>query len=234
MITPIGNLLLPAIIFTIIGFIVGALVSYFFISRPAEAEEIEKPVVEEPPAPHPSAAKEPYTGLPLERFEPLARLYRENSTGKLVTEVDKRIYLNPEMLTPEHLKKLREAAESWNAWLGLQVPVVPTPASPSLADNLPRPEIPTSTLPFMPDLLIQPEKPRATTVVGQIDEILQVMLKESPYAKRGIQLVQDPTLGVMVWLDAQKYPGIEAVPDEDIKNLIRSAVKKWEETEVFK
>ena len=233
---PIGDLLLPAIIFTVIGFIVGAMVSYLFVDRGSDREEKEVKPAEKPDAPPAAAApaekepyKEPYTGLPMERFEPLARLYRENSTGKLVTEVEKKIYLNPDMLSPEHLEKLREAAENWNAWLGLQVPVVPdTPV-----ETLPRPEIPTATLPFIPEVTAANGKPRATSVVGQIDEILQEMLRESPLASHGLRLVQDPSMAVVVWVDAQKYEGIDSVPDEEIKNLIRAAVKKWEETSRF-
>ncbi len=231
---PIGDLLLPAIIFTVIGFIVGALVSYLFVERTPEREEKAPAPAEKPAAPaedRPPATrepyKEPYTGLPLERFEPLARLYRENSTGKLVTEVDKKIYLNPDMLSAEHLQKLRQAAEGWNVWLGLQAPILPpTPLKP-----LPKPEIPISIPPFMPE--IKPEKPRPTTVVGQIDEILQEMVKETSLVNQGIRLVQDPSMGVVVWVGAQKFPGIDEVPSEEIKGLIRSAVKKWEETSRF-
>lgn len=217
-----GNLLLPALIFTAVGFIIGAIVAYFFLDRGKERGE-EQPTeeVEEKPAPKP-AADEPYTGLPLERFNPLVRLYREKSTGKLVTEIDRKIYLSRETVPVDQLRMLREAAESWMNWLGAE-PAAPPQESMLPANPLPEPAVlAASVLPM--------DKPRPTSIVGQIDEILQELLVESPFAERTIRLTEEPNLGVIVWVDRERFNGIEAVPDEEIQNLIRAAVKKWEKT----
>ncbi len=220
-----GNLLLPALIFTAVGFIIGAVAAYFFLDRGKEHSE-EEPAEkqDEKPAPKP-AAEEPYTGLPLERFNPLVRLYREKSTGKLVTEIDRKIYLNRETVPVEQLRLLREAAESWTNWLGVEKeapPPQPAPA-PLTAAPLPDPSVLAASI-------LPVDKPRATSIVGQIDEILQEMLVNSPFASRTIRLTQEANYGVIVWVDHERFNGIDAVPDAEIQTLIRAAVKKWEDT----
>jgi len=71
-------------------------------------------------------------------------------------------------------------------------------------------------------------KPKPTSIVGQIDEILQDMLESEPTEKRGIRLVEDPNHGVTVWVGVQRYQGIEAVKDQEALRLIRAAVEEWE------
>lgn len=220
-----GDLLLPALIFTAVGFVIGAVAAYFFLDRgKGRTEEEPEEKVEEKPAPKP-AAEEPYTGLPLERFNPLVRLYREKSTGKLVTEIDRKIYLSRDTVPVEQLRMLREAAETWNNWLGVEKeaaapqPVQPPPVSVPLPDSS---VLAASILPV--------DKPRATSIVGQIDEILQDMLVNSPFANRTIRLTQEANFGVVVWVDHERFNGIDAVPDAEIQTIIRAAVKKWEDT----
>lgn len=217
-----GNLLLPALIFTAVGFIIGVVAAYFFLDREKErGEEQTAEEVEEKPAPKP-AADEPYTGLPLERFDPLVRLYREKSTGKLVTEIDRKIYLSRETVPVEQLRLLREAAETWQNWLGVEPAATPKETTPP-ANPLPDPSVLAANI-------LPMDKPRPTSIVGQIDEILQEMLLDSPFAERTIRLTEEANLGVIVWVDRERFNGIEAVPDQEIQNLIRAAVKKWEKT----
>jgi hypothetical protein len=214
-----GNFLLPAILFVTIGFIVGALVATLFQDRSQDREEAK-----EQPAQNQPASAEPYTGLPPERFDPLARLYREKSTGKLVTEVERKIYLTPESVPADHLRKLRAAAESWNMWLGVHPVQPPMPVS---SEPL------VTVAPFTPEpavIAAVAEKPRGSTMVEQIDGLIQEMLPGTPLAGRAIRLKQEPSLGVVVWVDAHKFIGVDAVPDPEVQALVRAAVKKWEAT----
>jgi hypothetical protein len=72
-------------------------------------------------------------------------------------------------------------------------------------------------------------KPTApTSIVAQIDEVLQAMLDKAPEGLPKIRLTEDPIVGVLVWIGAEHYNGIDAVPDPSVKELIRSAVKEWE------
>jgi len=220
-----SNLLLPAILVATIGFIVGGLVAVLVLDRLRATEKSEPPPEQPSPGTQPASA-EPHTGLPLERFEPLVRLYREKVSGKIVTEVDRKIYLTPDTVPVEILTNLRTAAESWNLWLGL----------PPLTQQ--QPPVAANQESFIPQASLIPEpailaavgkKPRGSNMVEQIDDLIQTMLPDSNLAGRVIRLKQEPSLGVVVWVDAQKYIGIDFVPDPEVQVLVRAAVKKWED-----
>ena len=53
----------------------------------------------------------------------------------------------------------------------------------------------------------------ATSIVGQIDSVLQEQLAGTPLEERGIFLAQSPDGGVMVYVGLTKYMGIDDVPD---------------------
>ncbi len=75
--------------------------------------------------------------------------------------------------------------------------------------------------------------PEFKSIAIQIDEILQELIANTPFEERGISVNDAPDHGVMVTLDGKKYPGVKDVPDEEVRNLIRSAVVEWEKTGKF-
>ncbi len=75
--------------------------------------------------------------------------------------------------------------------------------------------------------------PEFKSIAIQIDEILQELIANTPFETRGISVNDAPDHGVMVTLDGKKYPGVKDVPDEEVRNLIRSAVVEWEKTSKF-
>ena len=271
------NLLIPALIFVTVGVLVGILIMSVVGDRRRRKDdsEQENKVMEELIVPEMPA-------LPETRFESIAALYRETRSGKLVTDVKGKVYLNRSSIPAEQLRSLQEAASNWQAWLGMPeqpAPVVQTaPAAPVAApefsaavtepvsgmessspevsteeapDSLvpedelstifpeneaelppvePTPDLPIikPVIPVPPASTAKVEKPRARTMVGQIDEILQEILPGTIYAGKNIRLGEEFTSGVVVWIGAVKYIGIESVPDPEIKALIQSAVRKWE------
>lgn len=75
-----------------------------------------------------------------------------------------------------------------------------------------------------------PEPPVSapTTMVGQIDAILQGMLAGSPLASRGIRLVESLQGGASVVVGLQNYAGVGEVPDPEVQAIIRAAIAEWE------
>ncbi len=70
--------------------------------------------------------------------------------------------------------------------------------------------------------------PPAKSIVAQIDEILQELLKGTAQENRGIRLMELPGKGMVVMVGLNQYQGVDEVPDEEIRGLIRSAVSEWE------
>ncbi len=70
--------------------------------------------------------------------------------------------------------------------------------------------------------------PQFRSIPEQIDEILQQRLRGTPLEGRGIALLLDPVEGVMVKVDSARYPGVDAVPDEEVRSAIKGAVAEWE------
>jgi hypothetical protein len=68
----------------------------------------------------------------------------------------------------------------------------------------------------------------ATSIVGQIDSVLQEQIAGTPLEERGVFLAQSPDGGVMVYVGLTKYMAIDDVPDAEIKAAIRAAITVWE------
>lgn len=75
-----------------------------------------------------------------------------------------------------------------------------------------------------------PEPPTSapTTMVGQIDAILQTNLASTALADRGIRLVESAQGGAMVVVGLTRYPSVGDVPDPEVQAAIRAAIAEWE------
>lgn len=74
------------------------------------------------------------------------------------------------------------------------------------------------------------EKPFASlSIVGQIDSILQSRMMNTPLAGQGIRLKESPQGAVEVYVGLQKFHGVDDVPDQTIRAVIRAAIAEWEE-----
>jgi len=212
-----NTLLLPALIFLIVGILVGVLIMTLIGGRrkphdSSESMEADNLMVSEMPA------------LPEDRFESIAHLYREKQSGKIVTDIKGKVHLTHNTIPADQLRVLQEASDNWQAWLGLTAPAPAAPIVPQPQPDTPAPVTVASAARNAPV-----EKPHAKTIVGQIEEILQELLPDSEYAGQSIHLGEEPTQGVVIWVGAQKYVGVDSVPDEGIRNLIQAAARRWEE-----
>lgn len=84
-----------------------------------------------------------------------------------------------------------------------------------------------STRPTAP--VTKDEKPAApSSIVEQIDEILQARLAGSPLADRSIRLQESAEGGVIVWVGMQKFAGVNDVANPEVQAVIRAAIAEWE------
>jgi hypothetical protein len=117
-------------------------------------------------------------------------------------------------------KNLQEAQN----WLGVE----------TKKESIPAPKVKhvdsTDVVPSLVPPKTAEKHKQQLSIVEQVDEVLQELLDSSLLKGRNIRLTELPNKGVTVWVGNEYYDGINAVPDEDVKRIIRQAVKKWEES----
>ncbi len=71
-------------------------------------------------------------------------------------------------------------------------------------------------------------KASAKSIAAQIDEILQEKIEGTDMAQRGVRLLELPNKGMVVMVGLDQYGGVDEVPDDEIRRMIKSAVADWE------
>ncbi|KPL79172.1 hypothetical protein ADN00_04810 [Ornatilinea apprima] len=226
----LGSILILALVFVTVGFIGGALVAIAWSNR-EKTEEKEEPPARKIPS----------------RLEPILELFRLRTNQQLVVFIDEKYYTKSSEMEESLKSELRGLAEDWLRWLGVErptQPVAPELQAPPAIDiaresearlngivGISTEEPPSAapqagSAPVMAAELGQELRPRPTTIVGQINEILQEKLAGT---NKTISLADDMHRGVIVWVGIEKFDGIDAVPYPDAQKLIREAVKEWEQ-----
>jgi hypothetical protein len=94
-------------------------------------------------------------------------------------------------------------------------PIAPVPASKPVRSRV---EVPSKKGEAVP-----------STMVGQIDAILQAHLSSLPLENRVIRLIESPEGDVAVMVGLTKYNGVGEVPDPQVQDIIRAAIAEWED-----
>jgi len=125
-------------------------------------------------------------------------------------------------------------APEFNEWIPADtLPVDHTVAHVPPFDAEAAPEVKPVSMRFpdmVGDLLTPKPKPAPAykSIAMQINDILQERIAGTPFETRGITVRDAPDHGVSVSLDGKEYSGVKEVPDEAVRDLIRSAVLEWE------
>jgi hypothetical protein len=182
--------------------------------------------------------------------EPAPTFRVESQGERIYLELDGKVYRSLSDLSPKERERLARLEPGMMTWLGKSQaappaasalagpPVVsipaPTPIATDAAEfNTIQPEAPSKPGPL--DVIartISPPPPRpappARSIAAQIDEILQDKLANSPLKSRGIRLLELPQKGMVVMIGLDQYDGVNAVPDDEIRTLLRACVEEWE------
>lgn len=160
---------------------------------------------------------------------------KENNLLKLSRDNDQLLRLEMDgqradanQLTPEQRKRLIDLMVMMRPWIDASAPksVAPPAASMAAAPVSQPISKPLSASPIA--LVTKDVKSGPTTMVGQIDEILQTNLADSSLANRAIRLMESPGGGVVVMVGLDKYDGVGDVPDPQVQAAIRAAIAEWE------
>jgi hypothetical protein len=224
---------------SIVAWIVGLIFVYGFglfegrgqgYKRRKAEEEREK--ADQPP-PKPTAVTADDPGL----------LRIRNENGAAALDLDG-VRVDTSSLSPDQRKRLIEMLNVMRPWLEGR-PGTPVPApSPSPVQDKPLPApvpTPAQPLPAPPPVVdATPSKPvsapkkgdkleaASTSIVEQINTILQAQILNTRFASQGLSLMESPSGGVNVYIGINWFEGVDAVPDEEIKSVIRAAIAEWE------
>ncbi len=244
----LGPYLLGGLIGVIIGWVIGFLDSNLRTSKKIkQAEESARIATRE--ASDKIAAMEAreasLAGASVIMDDPgLMRIKNEN--GMLTLELDG-ARVDTSALHPDNRRRLIEMLNVMRPWLENKPAPAPATPPPPPPQPIPTPQTqgrpaPTNIAspasqppPSTPARTPAPapkkdDKPAAapTTMVGQINAILQLRIANTKFAAQGITMIESPTGGVYVYVGLNKYEGIDSVPDEEIKAVIRAAISDWE------
>jgi len=237
-----------SLILTLIGIIIGFLVGMLVASLRAGQGK-------QPPAePVNIETQTPDSSIP-SGHEGMIRMWYEAGTQQLVVETNDQTYASAEDLPIDELHRLVATTSDLSNWLGIlphpnsstrvnsehlptpdqliatsAAQASPTQSTPNILEELQRSRRnPLKTLlRAFEETSVAKIEPVTPTIAAQIDEILQKKLENTPYADSGIRLEDTPGQGVVMMVGLDQYEGVESVPDEAIRNLIREAVADWE------
>lgn len=221
--------LLAVLVVTIVLLVVGGASAWLFTA-------LKKP-----------ARKKPAPSQRSELVE-LFRLQRERGTKSLLVEAGGRLYRHRSELSVNQVDQLSVLLGELMAWLG-KPELAQRAARAQSAQVSPQPQESTSAVvpASLPQgdgksLLLHPlealvgavatDVPRSIaepqSIAAQIDGILQDQLKQAGLEERQVRLVELPAGGVAVSVGLEQYGSVEAVPDAQVRSLIRAAVVRWE------
>lgn len=217
------------------------------IPSAADPAPAAKPV---PPKPAPPRAK----GSAHE----VLRVLRDNLTGRLVIEIAGRRYANlDEFSDPALADGLLTTLNDLRAFTGgaalpppeapLVAPVARTlvpppaaaapitssaPAAPAApAKPLPAPSMnPFKQLAVLRELAKNPP-PEPKSITEQIDEVLQAQIAGTPLGERKLRMRTGLRGEALFDLDGESYPAVDEVPDMEVREALKAAIAKWEQTQ---
>jgi hypothetical protein len=225
-------LIVLSIVLIIVGFILALLVT------PLLGLENKSPKVE------PTQEEDPE--ILMGKPQPLAadrslRVAHDPKDNRITIEIDGQIYQSVEELSREQRQFLSSTTTEIVTWMsrsvldpGLPVTTVQNQLPPIKIEQFPvEPKPVTLERSLANNFLrtLQPggakTPPQLKSLAAQVDEVLQEKIPVSGLSHHSIHLVDLPNYGMSVQVDREQYPGIDAVPDEDIRKLIREAVEEW-------
>ena len=136
-------------------------------------------------------------------------------------------------LSPEHRKRLIDLMLMMRPWIETgsgqkQVSSPPPrPVTVAPAPAVMRQALPKTAVPITAPVIPAPE-PAPTSMVTQIDAILQTRLIGTPLEDLGIRLVESVKGDPVVLVGDKSYAGVGEVSDPAVQAAIRAAITEWE------
>ena len=135
----------------------------------------------------------------------IATLLRDEVTGQLIVKVgDTEYHSSDDLRASNDWIRVEYAVSDLQTWTSQDAPV-------------------------QPRVELEPEtaEPKPTSMIEQIDAILQEKIDSSGRSHLGVRLMESPGGAARVLIGVQSYD-LADVPDEEVRQLIQEAVAIWE------
>ena len=135
----------------------------------------------------------------------IATLLRDDVTGKLIVKVGDTEYQNPdELRASSDWTRVEFAATDLQTWISKDALVQ-----------------------LRVERELEAIEPKPTSMIEQINAILQKRIESSGRSHIGVRLLESPSGAARVLIGVQGYD-LADVPDDDVRQLIQEAVAIWE------
>jgi hypothetical protein len=137
-------------------------------------------------------------------------------------------------LSPEHRKRLIDLMLMMRPWIEAspgqkQASSPQTPSRPVTAPPAPAVMRQPPPKPSVPIIVPAPApEPAPTSMVTQIDAILQTRLRGTPLEDLGIRLIESAKGDPVVIVGDKSFTGVGEVTDPAVQAAIRAAIAEWE------
>ena len=159
-------------------------------------------------------------------FEPEVLTVFERMSGALKIRLDGEMIEYKSDITSEQRERLLALVVSLRPWLEGAKAV--KPASPPPAEvKISAPPKPAPKVDLELDSKTADSSFNQLSMIEQIDYILQKKLERHMLSKRGIALGTALDGSILVKVGLDKYDAVEAVPEQEIQDIIREAIAAW-------
>jgi hypothetical protein len=211
-----GAILLAAIC-VVIGFLLGALV--FSLRDRSEQQEPPQEII----------SPESKLGL---------HICHSEEGGDLEIELDGLTHTHKSDLSADQVERVSQLVADLQAWLAvLSAPPSPQASPEPIEDSAEMGEEEAERTSLNPFQIFTrswqagekagSQEPRKS-IVSQIDAVLQANLEGTPLEHKGIRLIEDPELGMVIEVGLDKYNDIDSITDESVRQVIHRSVAEWE------
>jgi len=195
----LATLLTVALICATFGFVAGSMLTSIWIDRHSK--------------PTRSKRKTEKVG------KEFARLLLSNDDHPTSLEIDGEVYTTNHRPDDKVVAKLKSASELMSGWLQKDV------RKKEKREITDKEEKTDSTKTSGKK---EEETPEEHDMLFEINNIIQEKLKSSSDSKRKIHIAREGATGVSFWVGEMNYTTMDAIPDNQIRDLIKGAVAEWE------
>lgn len=182
----------------------------------------------------------------------IATLWRDRKDGKFIFQIEDQYYKRGTDLKPKEREALLKIVMDFHRWLEPSLDLAPKPVNTNpLPASTVVESVPVSNYQNGDGNGSTPQKrgsynpvsmftnalnadvpsvtKKVTSMVAQVDEILQEKIIAANMQKWAIRLTEFPNRGMVVLVGLEQYDSIDEVPYERVRIIIRESVAEWEE-----